>query len=99
MQPKLPTYRTVAGILENEKGSGMALVGWTALRTLLIAPPMLFVGVPAKQAFVGSALASMFISTLTLLRIFDAKHTGLKGPSRCLSSGSQIRRRARSRTK
>jgi hypothetical protein len=97
MTPKLPTYRTVAGVLENEKGSGFALLGWTALRTLLIAPPMLFVGVPAKQAFVGSALASMFISTLTLLRIFDAKHTGLKG-AHCLSSGSALRR-SRSRTR
>jgi len=98
MKPKLPTYRTVAGVLENEKGSGMALVGWTALRTLLIAPPMLMVGVAPKQAFGGAVLASMFISTLTLLRIFDAKHSGLKGSSaRCLSSGSHRRYRSRTR--
>ena|SRR5882672_3151748 len=98
MSPKLPTYKTVAGVLENERGSGTALLGWTLLRTLLIAPPMLFVGVPARQAFIGAGLASVFISTLTLLRIFDARHTGLKGHARCLSSGSGLRR-SRNRTR
>lgn len=89
--PRLPTYRTVAGILEREKGSGWALAGWTVLRMALIAPPMVFVGVPWKQAIQGAALSSMLISTLTLLRIFDAKHTkpiaGLN--ARCRSNAAR----------
>lgn len=75
----LPTYRTAASVLEAKNGSGIRLVGWTALRTLMIAPPMLLVGVPARQAFAGAGLASGFISLFTLLRIFDAQKTGLGG--------------------
>ena len=47
----LPTYQTIADVLEKKNGSGIRLVGWTVLRSLLIAPPMLLVGVPAKKAF------------------------------------------------
>lgn len=78
-QAKLPTYKTAARVLEEEKGSGLALAGWTVARTLLIAPPMMIVGVPVKQAFAGAALASALISTFTLLRLFNAKQTGMAG--------------------
>jgi hypothetical protein len=69
--PALPTYVNAAGVLENRTGSGLKLAGWTVLRTALIAPPFLLVGVPAKKAFGGAALASVLISSLTLLRIFN----------------------------
>jgi len=96
MQPKLPTYRSVAGVLEHEKGSGAALVGWTALRTLLIAPPLIVVGVDTKKAFVGAALASILISSLTFLRIFDARHsTPLKGRKSIASRRKMLAARAR----
>ena len=75
----LPTYRTAARVLEGDKGSGVRLIGWTVARTLLIAPPFMIVGVPAKQAFFGAAIASGLISVFTLLRIFDARQTGLAG--------------------
>ena len=78
-QPALPTYKTAARMLEGDKGSGIALVGWTVARTLLIAPPMMIVGVPTRQAFLGAALASGLISIFTLLRIFDARTTGMAG--------------------
>ena len=68
----LPTYHTVADVLEKKNGSGWRLAGWTAARTLLIAPPMLVVGVPWKQALAGAALASGMISLLTLARISAA---------------------------
>lgn len=71
-RPALPTYSTVADVLEKKNGSGWRLAGWTAARTLLIAPPMLVVGVPAKQAFAGALLASGMISLLTLARIGHA---------------------------
>lgn len=78
----LPTYRTAARVLEGDKGSGVRLLGWTVARTLLIAPPFMVVGVPAKQAFFGAAIASGLISVFTLLRIFDARQTGLAGVRR-----------------
>lgn len=78
----LPTYRTAAHVLEGDKGSGVRLLGWTVARTLLIAPPMMIVGIPAKQAFAGAAIASGLISIFTVLRIFDARQTGLAGVKR-----------------
>lgn len=76
---RLPTYKTAAEVLERDKGSGVRLAGWTVARTLLIAPPMMMVGIPARQAFLGAALASSLISVFTLLRLFDAQKTGLAG--------------------
>lgn len=76
---RLPTYKTAAEVLERDKGSGVRLAGWTVARTLLIAPPMMLVGVPARQAFLGAAFASTLISVFTLLRLFDARTTGLAG--------------------
>ncbi len=78
-QARLPTYSTAASVLERDKGSGVRLAGWTVARTLLIAPPIMLVGVPAKQAFAGAAIASGLISLFTLLRLFDARNTGLAG--------------------
>lgn len=78
-EARLPTYRTAARALEGDRGSGLRLAGWTVLRTILIAPPMMIVGMPAKQAFIGAGLASALISVFTLLRIFDARQTGMAG--------------------
>lgn len=87
--PALPTYKTAARVLERQKGSGTALIGWTVLRTILIAPPMMLFGVSAKQAFAGAALSSILISTFTLLRIFNAEKTGL-GQQKCLTGARRI---------
>lgn len=81
-EASLPTYRTAARVLEGDRGSGVRLIGWTVARTLLIAPPMMVVGVPTRQAFFGAAIASGLISMFTLLRIFDAQATGLAGIKR-----------------
>lgn len=77
--PKLPTYKTAARVLEGSKGSGLALVGWTMARTVLIAPAMQIVGVPWKQAWLGAALASGVMSVFVLIRLFDARRTNLEG--------------------
>lgn len=69
----LPTYQTIADFLEKKNGSGVRLAAWTVARTLLIAPPMMAVGVPAKKAFLGAGLASAMISVFTLLRIYNAE--------------------------
>ena len=71
--PSLPTYHTVADVLEKKNGSGLRLAGWTVARTLMIAPPFMLVGVPAKKAFAGAALSSLLISLFTLIRIDDAR--------------------------
>jgi hypothetical protein len=76
-QAPIPTYRTSADVLARKNGSGWRLAGWTLARTLLIAPPMLLVGVPQKQAWLGAGLSSGLISTLALLRIFEAGKNGL----------------------
>jgi hypothetical protein len=76
LAPRLPTYRTAAAVLEGHTGSGLRLLGWTIARTALIAPPMMLVGVSAKQAIYGAVIASALISSLTLLRI---GHTGPMG--------------------
>ena len=71
-KPSMPTYLSAAETLERKTGSGLKLLGWTVLRTLLIAPPMQIVGVPAKQAWWGAALSSGLISALAMARIFNA---------------------------
>ena len=70
--PSLPTYQSVANFLEKKNGSGIRLLGWTLLRTALIAPPFILVGVHWKKALAGAALASGLISLFTLLRIYNA---------------------------
>jgi hypothetical protein len=92
-QAALPTYNTVADVLEKQNGSGLRLAGWTVLRMIMIAPPMMVVGVPTRQAFLGAGLSSALISAFTLLRIFDAKTTGLAGVSSRRSSGRARARR------
>lgn len=78
-KPDLPTYKTAAQVLNRDDGAALRMLGWTVARTIMIAPPMLVVGVPAKTAFVGAAMASSLISVFTLMRIFDARVTGLAG--------------------
>lgn len=80
-RPDLPTYATVADVLEKKNGSGLRLAGWTVARTAMIAPPMLAVGVPVRQALAGSALASCLISLFTLLRIKGARDQMVKPPT------------------
>jgi hypothetical protein len=70
----LPTYSTVADVLEKKNGSGIRLFWWSVARVALIAPPFMLVGVPMKQAFGGAAIASGLISVLTLARIADARN-------------------------
>lgn len=89
-QASLPTYKTAAAFLERKNGTGLKMLGWTAARTLMIAPPMILVGVSAKRAFAGAALASALISVFALLRLYDAK--GFGGGSR-LAGTRRIRRR------
>lgn len=72
--PALPTYATVADVLEKKNGSGVRLLGWTAARTVLIAPWMRLVGVPWKKALLGSLVASVAISGFTLVRIANAEY-------------------------
>lgn len=75
----LPTYATVADALEKKNGSGVRLAGWTVARTLLIAPPMMAVGVEPKRAFLGAFLGSALISVFTLLRIYNAEFEARTG--------------------
>jgi hypothetical protein len=93
-QAALPTYRTAARVLEGEKGSGIRLAGWTIARTIMIAPPFMALGVPTKTAFIGAAMASALMSTFVLLKLFDARHTGLGGGG---GHSNITRRRARRR--
>ena len=67
--PALPTYRTVAEVLEQKNGAGLRLVGWTVARACLIVPPMIAVGVDGRRAIGGSLIASSLISLLTLARV------------------------------
>jgi hypothetical protein len=69
----LPTYATVADVLEKKNGSGIRLAGWTIARTFLIAPPMMMVGVSPWRALLGAAIGSGLISIFTLLRIYNAE--------------------------
>jgi hypothetical protein len=73
-KPALPTYATVADVLEKKNGSGIRLAGWTVARTVLIAPWFRLVGVPWKQAFGGALIASCVISVFTLMRISNAEY-------------------------
>lgn len=70
----LPTYATIADVLEKRTGSGIKLVGWTAARAVLIGVPMLLVKVEPKKALAGSLLASGMISLLALFRIWNTNY-------------------------
>lgn len=74
--PALPTYQSVAAVLEKQTGSGIKLVGWTFARSVLIIPGMLLVGTEWKKAVFGSLLASSFISVLALARVYNASFQG-----------------------
>lgn len=89
--PALPTYRTAAHVLEGDKGAGVRLIGWTVARTLIIAPPLMVIGVDTKKAWIGAMMASSLISIFTLLRIFDARATGLAGLKQARGSSSRRR--------
>ena len=71
-KPALPTYATVADILEKKNGSGWRLAGWTIARAVMITPPLLAVGIPWRKAVAGGLLASGLISAFTLIRIYNA---------------------------
>jgi len=71
-KPALPTYQTIAGVLEKKNGSGVRLLAWTGARTLMIMPGMLAVGAGLKKAFWGSLISSGLISMFTLIRIYNA---------------------------
>lgn len=90
-RPALPTYQTAARVLEGHNGSGARLVGYTVARTLMIAPFMMIGGMPAKQAFFWSFMASSTMSIFVLLRIFDARATGLAGIRRPALAGARRR--------
>ncbi len=95
-RPALPSYETAAKVLEDDKGSGWKLAGWTVVRAIPIALPMMLVGVEPKRALVGAGLASVLMSVFVLLRIFDAQATGLAGlkrPSSTTSLGCRTMRR------
>lgn len=93
-QATLPTYHTAANVLEKKNGSGWALAGWTVARTILIAPPLIAVGIPWKKAFAGAVLASLLISSLTLFRIAKAgPMTPLGSTRRRQLAASRTRRR------
>lgn len=78
-KPALPTYQTAAKVLEDDKGSGWKLAGYTVLRTVMIAPPMMLMGVDWKRAWGGALFASGLMSTFVLLRLYDARKTNLEG--------------------
>ncbi len=80
----IPTYHTIASALAGETGAGWKLAGWTAARVVLIAPPMMLVGVDWKRAVGGAALASGLISLFAYLRLYDATHDlgGRRFPTR-----------------
>lgn len=71
-EPALPTYATVADVLEKKNGSGLRLLAWTIARIAMIAPPMMIVGVPTALALRGAALSSGLISLFTMIRIENA---------------------------
>lgn len=70
--PALPTYATVADVLEKKNGSGARLLAWSIARAALIAVPVklaLWRRVSWTEAALGGAAASAAISVLTLVRI------------------------------
>lgn len=71
----LPTYATIASVMEKQTGSGWRLAGWTVARSVLIFPPMMLVGVEWKKAIFGALLSSGIISVLALARIHNAGYT------------------------
>jgi hypothetical protein len=80
-RPSMPTYLSAAETLERKTGSGLKLVGWSVLRMLLIAPPILLITPKEmhRRVWIGAAMSTALISILAMLRIFNAGQTGLAG--------------------
>lgn len=87
--PALPTYRSAARFLERKNGEGLKLLGWTAARTIMIAPPFMLLGLSAKTAFTGALIASALISLFAVLRLYNV---GPKLPLPRALAGSRRRR-------
>ncbi len=84
LEPAIPTYKAAAALLERSTGSGIKMAGWTVARTLLIAPPMMVVGVAPRTAFLGAGLASIMITGFAILKIYNAGDgLGRVSPARC----------------
>lgn len=92
-KPTMPTYLSAASVLEKKTGSGWKLAGWTVLRMLLIAPPVLLVTPPEvhRRVWYGAALSSGLISVLAMMRILNAGQNG--------SLAGRPRSRSRSRSR
>lgn len=82
--PSMPTYLSAAETLERKTGSGLKLAGWSLLRMLLIAPPILLITPREvhRKVWIGAALSTTLISVLAMLRIFNAGQVGLAGGRR-----------------
>lgn len=81
--PSMPTYLSAAETLERKTGSGLKLAGWSLLRMLLIAPPILLITPKEvhRKVWIGAAMSTALISVLAMLRIFNAGQ-GLAGGRR-----------------
>lgn len=63
----LPSSASAKAFLAGEPGGAGKLLLSTGLRSLLIAPGLLLVGIPWKKAFMGAAISSLSISTFIII--------------------------------
>lgn len=68
-----PTYTTAMRIVTGDLTAPVEMVGWTVLRSLLIAPGLALAGVRGKQLIFGALAASSMVSLFALWRSYVTK--------------------------
>ena len=86
-EPKLPTYRAAAAVLEREPGGIPAELGWTVVRAAIVAPGFLLVGVRGWKVVWGALLSSSLVTAVVLARLYGARQRGLGAKAKALADG------------
>jgi hypothetical protein len=76
-EPRLPSYRAAAAVLEQRPGGIPAEICWTVARAAIITPGFLAVGVRGWKVVWGALLSSAVITGVVLVRIYGARQRGL----------------------
>lgn len=88
----LPSSDAASAFLEGAPGGGFALVTSTALRSVLIAPGLIAVGIPWKKALLGALVSSISITTFILIYM-SAKKANQRRALRNNPRGGSIARK------
>lgn len=68
-----PTYNTAHRIVQGDATAPVELIGWTVLRSLIIAPGLALAGVRGNKLLWGTVAGSTMVSLFALWRSYVTK--------------------------